>query len=1067
MLYNRDHILKEYEFKNPGKEYRAAPFWAWNGKVKKEILKKQIKDFKEMGMGGFHIHSRIGLDTPYLEEEFMDCVKYCSRLAKENDLLTWLYDEDKWPSGYGGGRVTREERFRNRYLLFSKNRYEDGRMVERNLPPRRVSADGTARLLMKYRVVLKGGNLAEYEACPPGREFGDCKKEADDWYAYLIVTKELSWFNDSAYVDVLNPEAIKRFTQVTHDVYYRELGAEFSKNIPAVFTDEPQMNRFETLPFPQSDQEVGIPYTDRTDELYQNMYGESILERLPEIFWERADGRPFVTRYRYLDFISEQFACSYAGTIGHWCRDHGILMSGHLMMEPTLDSQSRHIGEAMRSYREFGLPGIDMLADRHEYTTAKQAQSVSRQFGRPGVISELYGVTNWNFDFRGHKHQGDWQAALGVTVRVPHLAWMYMGGESKRDYPAPIDAHSPWYRRYRLIEDHFARLNTVMTRGKARVKVAVIHPIESYWMYMGPDSANAGKRQELERNFSDIIQWLLFGLCDFDYISEALLPLQYGGKRAKRLRVGEMEYEAVIVPGLVTMRRTTLSILKEFREQGGTVIFAGDLPGYVDGMVGEEAVEFAGKCLRTGFERQKIKAVLEPFCEVRAVNERYLPEENLLYQMRDDGDVRWLFLANGRIINAMETENLGRELNTKKISVYVKGRFQVFVYDTMTGEIYQKESVVERDKTRIEMFFYSHDSVLFKLVPEGAAVPEETSASKSPSTPEPSPLSIPDLKRLPSHELNTHGTCIRFPTRTEYSLKEPNILLLDMARYRLDQGQWQEREELLRIDNRIRKQAGYRMRTDSFPQPWLESGEPVKEHCVELLFDVESETEAGEVCLAFEGDGDVTVEWNGEPGKENNSRGNFLDDSIRKIGLGKVKKGINQLKMTVPFGPKTNLEWCYLLGSFSVFTGGGRSVIMKTPGKIGFGDYSVQGFPFYGGNFAYHVKVDTPKGRGILEIPNYRGALMDVWVDGTYCDSVFMEPYRADLDFLAAGTHEITVLLYGTRINMFGQLHNCDEREAYWGPKTWRTQGTSWTYTYRLHENGILTEPLLYVIPNN
>lgn len=54
-----------------------------------------MEDFKEMGMGGFHIHSRIGLKTPYLEDEFMDCVKYCSRFAKENGMLTWLYDEDK------------------------------------------------------------------------------------------------------------------------------------------------------------------------------------------------------------------------------------------------------------------------------------------------------------------------------------------------------------------------------------------------------------------------------------------------------------------------------------------------------------------------------------------------------------------------------------------------------------------------------------------------------------------------------------------------------------------------------------------------------------------------------------------------------------------------------------------------------------------------------------------------------------------------------------------------------------------------------------------------------------
>jgi hypothetical protein len=60
-----------------------------------------------------------------------------------------------------------------------------------------------------------------------------------------------------------------------------------------------------------------------------------------------------------------------------------------------------------------------MLCDEKEYNTAKQASSVARQNGVRGFMSELYGVTNWTFDFKGHKGQGDWQAALGVTFRVP------------------------------------------------------------------------------------------------------------------------------------------------------------------------------------------------------------------------------------------------------------------------------------------------------------------------------------------------------------------------------------------------------------------------------------------------------------------------------------------------------------------------------------------------------------------------------------------------------------------------------------------------------------------------
>lgn len=41
-------------------------------------------------------------------------------------------------------------------------------------------------------------------------------------------------------------------------------------------------------------------------------------------------------------------------------------------------------------------------------------------------------------------------------------------------------------RNIKQLEDHFARVNTAMTRGKAAVRVGVIHPIESYWLHWGP-----------------------------------------------------------------------------------------------------------------------------------------------------------------------------------------------------------------------------------------------------------------------------------------------------------------------------------------------------------------------------------------------------------------------------------------------------------------------------------------------------------------------------------------------------------------------------------------------------
>ena len=54
------------EFKNPGAALRAKPFWAWNGKLERGELLRQIDIMRDMGFGGFFMHSRTGLDTKYL-----------------------------------------------------------------------------------------------------------------------------------------------------------------------------------------------------------------------------------------------------------------------------------------------------------------------------------------------------------------------------------------------------------------------------------------------------------------------------------------------------------------------------------------------------------------------------------------------------------------------------------------------------------------------------------------------------------------------------------------------------------------------------------------------------------------------------------------------------------------------------------------------------------------------------------------------------------------------------------------------------------------------------------------
>ncbi|MBQ9924861.1 MAG: DUF2828 family protein, partial [Clostridia bacterium] len=117
MLYpkNKAPVLDPELFKHPTSEYRGTPFWAWNGKLNKDELARQIDGFQKMGLGGFHMHVRTGLDTPYLSDEYMDYIRFCIEQAREKNMLAWMYDEDRWPSGTAGGKVTRGKPEKIRY----------------------------------------------------------------------------------------------------------------------------------------------------------------------------------------------------------------------------------------------------------------------------------------------------------------------------------------------------------------------------------------------------------------------------------------------------------------------------------------------------------------------------------------------------------------------------------------------------------------------------------------------------------------------------------------------------------------------------------------------------------------------------------------------------------------------------------------------------------------------------------------------------------------------------------------------------------------------------------------
>ncbi len=352
MFYKKSQSEKlNFElFKNPPKEYRGAPFWAWNTKLEKDLLLEQIEVLKKMGFGGFFIHSRSGLNTEYLGDEFFQMVKDCRDKAESEDMLCYLYDEDKWPSGYGGGMVTKTPKYRQKMIYFTltpKKFYEKEYAIENALP----------YLLGVYDVVLdKNGYLLSYKKISENDKAQGIKR-----YAYVEPVPCEPWHNGFTPEDAMNSEAVSKFIDVTYEKYKNEVGESFGKSIPAIFTDEPQMGFKKPLADSLSSPSANFPWSEYIIDRYFREYGEDITDFIPEIFIDFANGKISTARYRYHEISTKLFTESYSKQIGKWCNNNGILFTGHMMWEHNLDVQTETVGDATRAYEWFDIPGIDLL----------------------------------------------------------------------------------------------------------------------------------------------------------------------------------------------------------------------------------------------------------------------------------------------------------------------------------------------------------------------------------------------------------------------------------------------------------------------------------------------------------------------------------------------------------------------------------------------------------------------------------------------------------------------------------------------------------------------------------
>ena len=414
----------------PAREYSPLPFWFLNGDLTHKEIRRQLRDFVDHGVYGAVLHPRMGLSKriKYLSPLFFSYLRTAVETAAELGMKIVLYDEGMYPSGSAGGLIVKANPdWASRGLALTKTPLPGDKALcetEMGILTERFSA-GTIR----------------------GLHYGEDDGEE----------------NAPKSADILNPDAVGMFIDLTHEAYYREFAPYFGSTIIGVFTDEPSILGRNTHDLQ--------PWTKDFDRVFLKAGGN--LAGLTGLF--TGEENRDTALYRRL--ILEREGKVYYQRLSRWCEDHGVALMGH-----------PHQSDDIEPQRFFHVPGQDLVfrwvspegggTKGMDSVMAKCSADMARLMGRRRNSNECFGACNrennpWHFTGGDMKWFIDYLAVRGVNMFIPHAFYYSLKGRRSSERPPDVGPGSIWWPHYRKWADYMARLSCLAAEGEAVISIAV------------------------------------------------------------------------------------------------------------------------------------------------------------------------------------------------------------------------------------------------------------------------------------------------------------------------------------------------------------------------------------------------------------------------------------------------------------------------------------------------------------------------------------------------------------------------------------------------------------------
>lgn len=989
--------LNKELLKVPPKENGPIPFWSWNDKLDKDLMKWQVEEMAKAGVRGYFMHARGGLKTEYLSDEWMECIKTGIEEGRRNDLEAWAYDEEGWPSGFGGGLVTAlDESFHAMWMRIDK--LSD--IADEINPDSFIGAYS-----------IEKDHCKQVDVKP--RELN--KKNAGDIYVVRC-------FLNPYYIDVMNPAAIKAFLECTHERYYKNFG----KELKGFFTDEPRLfwNR-----------EGDIPWSTTLKGNFKDTYGYDLTGFLPMLFFDIKGFEK--VRYDFWKLVSHSFVESFMKQIYDWCSEHDCSLTGHVMMEESVFSQMTGTAGVMPFYEYMHIPGMDSL--RRGIASPimpKQVGSVACQLGKKNTITESFALCGWNVHFEELKWIAEWQLVNGINLICQHLEGYTLRGLRKRDYPPSLFFQQPWWEDYSKFNSFLARIGYILSTGEVSVDILLIHPMQSGWVLF--DGNKNEKIVKLDDDFIWAAEMMSGVHADYHLGDETILG-KYGSVKGREFIVGKCSYKAVVLPSMVNMSGTTLKLLNEFNDNGGIILSIGDLPYLCDGIENPKLDALVKKVLKLNDDFNDLKEFLDKkLLSDISISDPKGEISDIHYQKRDFEDSSIYYMVNHS------------QKDSYKALITLAGERKPSLISLEDGEINEVNCTYSRGNTEVQLEFLPMQSYVL-LASQGRC--ENSTAT------EPNIVSVKTQDDWTVEEMDLNSLTLDYCEYSidggEWNKPEAVIKLMkklldlkgqcDIAlRFMFDIG----------MELSTNKEF-YSVIEDAGEFEIYVNGSLVQNDCgwwKDTSFnkvDIKKQLVKGtnEIVLKrrFYQDPKVYEVLYGE---------NVYETELNKLTYNVELESIYLLG---DFGVVSKAGYT-VLEREAMHTEGPFEIVDK-PVAVKKGDLTTQGLCFFAGSVLLSQEVSVKieaAARYKLKLDSFNTIIAKVYVNGNWVKNIFWAPYEADVtEFLKNGRNKVSIKLVGGNRNLFGPHHHVSGELYNVGPDSFTGK---WSWVEREKEGQVATE---------